>query len=242
MSSIEKKEIVQNGIFGVVAGLAMAGPAGALTVGLAAAGMAHIQEQKDEEQRQRNWELFHPDPVEKELERQRIKEYFQKERLINKDLRTLMVMERPGKITDSIFYDDTYKELSGTEKYNLMKSLNKRIDDYYQKYDRCYAKIDFDFIRNSKRGKLDPNNNPYVNVTRFNSRSDYKYGTNPSCVGRGKIYKSEEFKRMLLDDYYNPNIEKYSILSSTVTGCINDNHLFFYMYTIDGGETYVLCW
>ena len=53
MSSVEKKQIIQNGIFGTVAGLATGGPVGAIMVAGLTAGLAISQEKKDQELRDR---------------------------------------------------------------------------------------------------------------------------------------------------------------------------------------------
>ena len=63
MSSIEKKEIIQNGIFGTAAGLVMGGPIGGAMAAGAAIGIGVIQEKRDEELRQKEWERNHANPA-----------------------------------------------------------------------------------------------------------------------------------------------------------------------------------
>lgn len=60
--SVEKRAIIQNGIVSIPIGFLCGGPLGAATVAGATALMAHMQEQKDQELRQREWELKHPTP------------------------------------------------------------------------------------------------------------------------------------------------------------------------------------
>lgn len=69
MASNEKKEILQNAPFAVIAGMLMGGPAGAIAAGATAVGLAAVQEKHDQEIRQRQWEMQHPDPIRKYEER-----------------------------------------------------------------------------------------------------------------------------------------------------------------------------
>lgn len=68
--SVEKRAIIQNGIASIPIGFLCGGPLGAVTVAGATALMAHMEEQKDQELRQKEWERKHPAPptIEEQME------------------------------------------------------------------------------------------------------------------------------------------------------------------------------
>ena len=67
MSSKEKREILQNTPFSIVAGLVMGGPGGAIATGMLSLGLAALEEKRDNELRQKEKEIFQR-PSQEEIE------------------------------------------------------------------------------------------------------------------------------------------------------------------------------
>ena len=244
MSSIEKKEIIQNGAFGVIGGLLMGGPMGAIAAGLAAAGFAHMQEINDQKKRD-EYERIHISTEQREIKRKEIALEYERKKEATKDLKDLMTMDRPPKLTYKIFLDEAYNHYTEKEKYEYIKTYNRIIDEVYADYDQCYAEIDFDLLKNKissgLRNRLDPDEKPYVIVKRYKNKEDLLTGRNLISLGNGVILKREDFRNKLIMDLNNPTIEKYKIISSRLVDCINHNTIR-YMYTIDNGNNYYVCW
>lgn len=244
MSSIEKKEIIQNGVFGTVAGLVMGGPIGAISVALTAAGLSHLQEINDQKKR----DVYQRDSItsaQREAIREEVALKYKIEKENTKDLKDLMIMERPQKLDYKIFSNKLFDHYTAEEKLDYIQTYNKIIDDVYMEYDKCYVEIDFDLLRNQqvvgRKNRLDPDKRPYVIIKRYSNKNDLQNGENPISIGKGKILKREIFREELLKDLHNPEIEKYQIFQEKVVGCINSG-VFRYMYTIDNGENYSVCW
>ena len=95
MSSVEKKQIVQNTIFGTVAGLVMGGPIGAIAVGVTGAALAHLEEQRDEELREKERKRRQTDPVAL-MEKQKARERESKERTDKfREITKMIVSKQP---------------------------------------------------------------------------------------------------------------------------------------------------
>ena len=211
--SIEKREILQNTVFGTFAGLAMGGPLGAIIAGIAGLKIASIQEKIDQDKRNSisnikiNHEIYKNTYVKKTDMNDRLDAI--------RFIKEIMIIKRPL--------------ISNIDEYN-----------YYTKHtDTSIIKILYDDIRNNVIGKkiVTPIDKPYVKIIV------------DGLEGNGVVYSEIEFAKKLKDDIDNPNFERYCFYKSkynTLHNCIiNDDSIgrtIYYMYTIDYGKNYVVCW
>ena len=220
MASVEKKQILENAPGYVVAGLMMGGPAGAIVAAGATAFAATIQEQADQELRQKEWERTHPDPVKVYEKRKELEAQARKTNDAWQAIRSLMQLD---------------EETGEREKYTLYNQLKIHCDPYrndrrnFNSRGTCY---------------LAPDRNKYVLVSicekdRYRMAiQNYNYILKDK---NGVLLSVIDFKNKLLKDFNNHNIERY-----VVRGSYNDlpnecRARIQYMYTIDGGNNFNVC-
>ena len=245
MSSNAKKDIIQNGVFGVAAGLVMGGPAGAVAVAGATALLAHLQEKEDQELLRKQYEREHPDPRIEEERLKKFEEQIERRNEVLKRIKPLMEIEKPKQIDISkILYDKTNPNRDID--LEIAQEINKELMDNYNKYqlwDR--VNIEFDYsrnqIRSGKKAQLHPDHSPYAVVSIYKKNRLFSSGL--ILQGKGKIYSEQKFEKLLLKDYDNPNLEKYNLQGTRCcVGELNVWHPYEYMYTVDNGKNFVICW
>ncbi len=236
MSSREKKEIIQNGIFGTIAGFAAGGPVGAITVALAALVAGKMQETKDEKMRSNAWamEAEYKARLEKN-KRERKSRIPMSPDTVESVLKQFHYEVRPEwKLKDkSCYWEDAEPDFVQTEdsmwedkeaKSEISKICGPSgVHRYVPKarilcdYEKNVVRTTYDYHRHV--ASVDPfKGNPYVKVVFIPDVDDsmHKYFGNPwgydgPLVGDGVVYKSSLFLKKLQEDINNPNIEIYFI-------------------------------
>jgi hypothetical protein len=221
MSSKEKKEIIQNGIFGVAAGMVMGGPAGAITAGVTAVGLAYLEEKYDQNLRRREWERRHPDIIKEEKKKEEIIEN----------------IRRKG---------DIYPEISQMMRDNnsgIIFKIGKVNVDINPDFNRCVS------YNGGCSIKLNPDNNKYVKIKIYDN-SDWVFDSSilPYINGSGIILNSSDFKLKLENEKNNPNLDKFIIDNGwgkevrSGYGSVTLLHRIRHMFTIDSGKTFYVLW
>jgi len=220
MASIEKKEIIQNGIFGIIAGMIMGGPAGAIAAGVTAGGLAHLEEKHDQELRRKEWERRHPDIVQRELEWEKHLEEIKLKENYYQDIISMMGDENIGTVFK---VHPAYIDINAD--FLKCKSLN-----------RGYSIV------------LDPDNNKYVKIKIYDN-SDWVFHSNirPYINGTGIILNQSDFKKELEKVKDNPNLDKFIIGREDKKirsgfGAVEFWHYINYLFTIDAGKTFYVLW
>lgn len=249
MSSVEKQEIVQNGIFGTVLGFLSAGSVGALLAAGTALWMAAVQEDIDEQKRKRVEEITHPDPIKKQLE---LEEAKRKRQEVNKIYERIEKIIPATRIEVVNRYARKYYERD-PEKAELVypgigEQMKKQL--YYDQLNLMY-RVDIrystlNFKMAAGKGRLMPESDPYVTVTIYNSREDKRNEINPISTACGIVVEPYIFERMLNNDLSNKNIKTYNLGLTNCLDTFNGStaliHTYRYMYTVDDGFSYVVCW
>ena len=244
MSSVEKKQIIENAPFAVTAGLVMGGPAGAVMAGLATAGMAAMQESVDQKRRQAEWDRNHPDPIKKQKELEALQKKLNDKYECCRRVQEMMHIDSPDIEkpclnskrfrVDPDHYLDTYRK--ETREYeDIMNEHGKHFLEGGFKYG--VNRVEFkdnvllnDNTRSTKHNN--PEHRPHVFVKiEFADKTAIP-------IGNGILYKIDDFERKLEKDLSNPNIYMYHISGRAYCGIHNDKISF--MYTLDGGKNYVI--
>lgn len=259
MSSLEKKEAIQNTAFGTVAGLVMGGPVGAALAGGTGLLLSHLQEKEDEKKRKVYQELGKERDSARQKafeDRKKAEEEYKKNatRIINEDIpyeylsprtwiKKVMEIKKPLKCG---VYDRLLCEYITSPEY----------DDYENHTHGERVRISYDYSKNKSigfRDEISPEKNPYVQVMIFKNGKDlcyYEKGIAPIIAGNGIVYGVDDFKKHLEIDMYNPSFEKYNFWKpkftyqnkcTVVDGTYNQT-IVKYMYTVNDGKDFVILW
>ena len=142
--SVEKRAIIQNGIASIPIGFLCGGPLGAVTVAGATALMAHMEEKKDQELRQKEWERKHPAPPTIEEQMKKIEDRKERNRKIS-EISDCITVEFPYKDREfklvkdrSLYCSDNWE--SETPVYILY--TDKKSSSLFPEYDKIlFGKI-----------------------------------------------------------------------------------------------------
>ena len=187
--SLQKREIIQNGIASIPLGIICGGLPGAIAVIGITAGMATIQEQKDEKLRCIEYERTHP--VKKTYE-----EVFEEN------------IERASIIYDLI--NISRNRMLFPYKYCRINSANRTTVPAWIEYGHP---VD-------------------VKLEMFNTYTNQKTKTS-----KGKVYCKEEFLSKVKKDINNTKFKFYNFNFRW----IGSKHKFDKAYTVDDGNSYVIC-
>ena len=183
-TSVQKKEIIEMGAGGVIFGALAGGPVGGLLAAAATIGAAHMQEQKDEEMRRKNWEATHEDPIKKQ---ERIRE-----------------SEKEIKRQSEVYhgYIDQITEIMRTNKpYTNVRNMVNFEYDYNKNR----------FING--KPLIDVTEAPYVDVEICEERRVGGMILQGKVIktGKGRVYDFKDFVKMFRADNELNSIEKYYI-------------------------------
>ena len=239
MSSVEKKQAQLNTAFGIVGGLVMGGPAGAIAAGMTGVALCRLEEQKDRELRQ------------KQAERRESRKYDQKKRYeINRATDANIVMEyneayrlynnegidswrsKRGILLSSLKRHVPIKLIGCTEEQH-----KKDVSSYYMHTNPYAVRISYDYNRNISndcRDIVDTKERPYVNIIVFKNKYDditgiYSPSDIPIVIGKGQVYELDDFLMLYNNDKDDPNIEIFDF---------NGNRSRKYCRVYNGGDTY----
>ena len=212
MSSVEKKEIIQNGIFGTFAGLVMGGPIGAGLAAGTAIGLGILEETRDEELRQKEWERKHADPIDTYNSRKNVE---------------AKVKNR----SDSLKRIDNLIKLNND--YEILHSVEIHPDPY---------RINRERFNSHGHCILTPDKAPYVLISIFEAERFGRVWIQKECItkeSKGELLDINEFEKSLSNDISNSNIIKYIILHGS--NYLYDTGVK-YLYSIDNGRSFKLCY
>lgn len=245
MSSRDKQEIVQNGIFGTLAGLAAGGIPGMITAGIASVAVATSQEKKDQELR------------DKEAERKRL-EKEHRDNILNE------LQDIPYAVTFSM---EDYKRSTFIPTYDTpnhgfgysYEDISYLNNEFYNSKRLSKFHIQCDYNKNNIRVDhaitVLPQINPYVEIFITDYFSDIK--------GNGIVLDTNDFIKQYNIDKHNPNMRKYKINHKFYQGIGKylgytskefgkkpkvarripyEGHTFSYMYSVDNGKSFVVWW
>lgn len=229
MQSVEKKQIIQNGIFGTAAGLVMGGPLGALFAATTAIGLGKLQEKEDEIKRQHYIDIRETNYQEIEKRIRSNTEYFKEQCDLEKIIECYLKIEREDKLV--------LRDVDGVKKYVLNPDFL-----FYETH--VLKRTDCHITNNHKKniirgGIVIPNINPHVIVYISKKIRIENDNIQFEIEGEGMIYDVIRFAEKMKKDIDNPNFEWYNV------GLTIPNSLYCgwikYMYTTDKGNHFVIC-